>query len=60
VALNISIISVIGINESVAYIPSFVPWDNKISTKQSTGLAFICVLAKIKMIIITKFQLRNN
>jgi hypothetical protein len=40
----------------VAYIPSSVPWDNKTSTKQSTELAIIAVLAKIKMIIITKFQ----
>jgi hypothetical protein len=49
-------ISSICIIESVAYIPSSVPWDNKTSTKQSTELAIIAVLAKIKMIIITKFQ----
>jgi hypothetical protein len=43
--------------ESLAYIPSSVPWDNKTSTKQSTGVVVISVLAKIKkMIIITKFQ----
>jgi hypothetical protein len=42
--------------ESLAYIPSSVPWDNKTSTKQSTGVVVISVLAKIKIIIITKFQ----
>jgi hypothetical protein len=41
VALNISMISLICIIESLAYIPSSVPWDNKTSTKQSTGLAII-------------------
>jgi hypothetical protein len=49
-------ISAICIIESLAYIPSSVPWDNKTSTKQSTEVAIISVLAKIKMIIITKFQ----
>jgi hypothetical protein len=43
-------ISSIYIIESLAYIPSSVPWDNKTSTKQSTGVVVISVLAKIKYI----------